>query len=111
LKFECFAPLFVFDDHVRPQDVGWHQVRGELNAAEMQVERFGQRAYQHRFAQARDTFEQTVTANKQTRQHAMDDLVMANNRLAYLLAHGLVTSAKLVRLALHVLSHVCHEVL
>ncbi len=51
-----------------------------------QVERLGQRAHQQRLAQARHAFQQAMPADEQAGQHAVDDLVVADDDAADLLA-------------------------
>ena len=85
---ELEEPLAVgrLHHHVGAQDVGRHQVGRELDAGEIQVEGFGQGADQERFAQSRHAFQQAMAAGEQARQHAVDDLVMADNDAADLFA-------------------------
>ena len=81
---ELEDPLAVgrLHDDVRADDVGRHQVGRELDAVEVQVERLGQRADQQRLAQAGHAFEQGVAADEQAGQHAVDDVVVADDHLA-----------------------------
>ena len=57
------APLGPVQQHGGAQDVSRHQVRGELHAAVLQVQRVGDGAHQQRLAQARQTFQQHVAAS------------------------------------------------
>ena len=101
LKLE--EPLAVgrFHDHVRAEDVGRHQVGRELDAREVQVERLGQRAHQQRLAQAGHAFQQAMAADEQAGQHAVDDVVVADDHAADLLAHGPVARDELLGPLLH----------
>ncbi len=96
-------PLAVgrFHDHVRAQDVGRHQVGRELDAGELQVERLGQRADQQRLAQPGHAFQQAMPADEQAGQHAVDDLVVADDDAADLLADGLIAGHEFLRPAFH----------
>ena len=100
---ELEKPLAVgrFHHHVRAQNVGRHQVGRELNARKMQIERLGQRAHQQRFAQARHAFQQTVAADEQASEHAVHDIVVADDHSADLFSHRLIPRAELFRPLLH----------
>ena len=58
-------------------DVGRHQVGRELDAAELEVERLGERAHQHGLAQAGHALEQGVAAGDEADQHVAHDLGLA----------------------------------
>jgi len=45
------------------------------------VDGLGERAHQHRLAQPRHALEQRVAADEQACQHAVDDLVVTDDRL------------------------------
>ena len=64
LKLKLSFPIGILDDHVGTKNVSGHQVRGELNAIEIQIEGICQGANQHGFPQSRCTFEQAVAANQ-----------------------------------------------
>ena len=83
-------PSGVFVDDVRADDVGRHQVGRELDALEVQVQRLGERADQQRLAQPGHAFEQRVAAGEQAGQHAVDDLVVADDHLADLRLQALI---------------------
>ena len=72
-------------------------------------ERLGQRADQQRLAQARHAFQQAVPADEHARQHAVDDVVVADDHPADLLLDRRIALAKLLRLLLHRLAdtHEC----
>ena len=95
------SPVGRFHDHVRAQDVGRHQVGRELDPGELQVERLGQRADQERLAQPRHAFQQAMPADEQAGQHAVDDLVVADDHPADLFADGLVAGQELLGPAFH----------
>jgi hypothetical protein len=66
-------------DDVRADDVGRHEIGRELDARELRVDRLGERAHEHRLAEAGHTLEQRVTAAEETHQHALDDLLLADD--------------------------------
>ena len=79
----------VLAQHGRPQDVGRHQIRRELNAGETKVQCVGQGTDQHGLAQPRDAFEQGMPAGEQAGEHAIHDGLLAHDHLAHLGAHPL----------------------
>ncbi len=81
MKLKCPAAVLVFHDDVGADHVGRHQVGRELDAVEFQVERAGQRADQGGFAQAGHAFEQRMAADEEAGQHAVDDRLVADDRL------------------------------
>ena len=95
LELERAAAVGRFDDHVRAEDVGGHQVGRELDAREVQVERLGERADEQRLAEAGHAFEQAVAADEQAGEHAVDDVVVADDDAADLLADGFVAGGEL----------------
>ncbi len=90
LEFEESPAIGRFHHHVRAQDIGGHQIGRELDAREVQIEHFGQRAHQQRFAQARHAFQQAMAADEQAREHAVHHFVVPHDHAADLLAHGLI---------------------
>jgi hypothetical protein len=77
-------------------DVGGHEVGGELDARELQVEGLGKRADEEGFADAGNAFEQNVTAAEEAGEHAFDDFALADDDSADLLAHGFKIFAECV---------------
>ncbi len=90
----------VFGDEVGADDVGGHEIGGELDAAEAEAEGLGERADEHGFAEARDAFEEDVSADEEGGEHAVHDLAVSDDDLADLVAQGLVGGAELGALAL-----------
>ena len=72
-------------DHVGARDVGRHEVGGELDAAEGQVQRTAERADHQRFRQSRHAFEQTMPAAEQRNQQFVDHLGLADDDARQLL--------------------------
>jgi len=101
LKLERPFAIRGLQHHVRAQDVSGHQVRRELDPREMQIQRQGQRPDQERLAQARHAFQQAMPADEQARQHAVYDLVVADDHPADLLAHRRVPPPEFLRPLLH----------
>jgi hypothetical protein len=64
----------IFLEHVGAGDVGRHQVGRELDAAEREVQRLGQRRDEQRLGQARDADEQAVAAREQRDEQVLDHL-------------------------------------
>jgi len=73
--------------NVRAGDVRRHQVRGELNPIEFQVENFSQRADQQRLGETWHTHKQAVTSGEQRDQYFFDDPVLADNHFADFTEH------------------------
>src|ERR1700756_4722031 len=69
--------------------VAGHQVRGELDTCELSTKTAREGSYQQGFAQARNTFEQYVATGDQRREHIIDHLLLADDRLAQFDAQGL----------------------
>ena len=67
------------DEDLRADDVRWQQVRRELNALELQMQRFGQRVDQGRFAKARNAFQQHMPAADHGGEHMLDDVMLADD--------------------------------
>jgi hypothetical protein len=82
LEAEVAAAVGRLGDDVRAGDVRGHQVGGELDAVERQVEGLGEGADQERLAQPGDALEQDVAADEQGGEHAADDLRLADDDLA-----------------------------
>ncbi len=59
-----------------------------------------QRADEERLAESWDTFQQAVSSDKETGQHAMDDLVVTHNHTLDLVVHFLVSFPEFFRLLL-----------
>ena len=77
---ELEDPLAVLlDEDVGAGDVGGHQVGGELDPVERAVDDVGDRADEHRLAEARDAFEQDVAVGEQAGQRLADELALADD--------------------------------
>ena len=87
LEAQRLVPAVVgFDDHAA-DDVGGHQVGRELDARILEVQDARQRAQQGGLAQARNAFEQHVSAGEQADQNAVDDVVLADDDFRDFIAH------------------------
>jgi len=94
LELELLAAAAVVHDDVRADDVGRHQVGGELNAAEMQVQGLAQGADEHGLADAGYALQQRVAAGQQAAHHLLDHLVHADDDLGDLGPNCLVMVAE-----------------
>ena len=94
-------PVLGFHHHVRAEDVGRHQVGRKLDAVELQAQRFGQRADQQGFAQARHAFQQAMPSDEQASQNAVDDVVVSDDNPADLLAYGRISVDELAGAVFH----------
>ena len=74
------AALRLVDDR-RAEDVGRHEVGRELDARERERERLGERAHEHRLAEAGHALEQRVAAGEHAGDDAVDHLAVADDRL------------------------------
>src|SRR5690606_22089064 len=72
----------IFEQDVRARDVGRHQVRRELDTAVLKMERIGERAHEHRLAEARHAFEEDVPAGQQRDHHSTDYGLLADDHPA-----------------------------
>jgi hypothetical protein len=79
LEAELAAAAGAVDEDRGADDVGGHQVRGELDAGEAEVDRAGEGADHQRLAEARDALEQAVAAGEQAGEDAAQDLVLADD--------------------------------
>ena len=75
-------PCVVLRQDVGAGDVRWHEVRRELDAAEMQVERIGERAHQGGFAKPGHAFEQRMASGENADQNVANDLGLPDHDLA-----------------------------
>ena len=97
LEFELArAGGFVFDDHLGADDVRRHEVGRKLDAAEVEAQRFAQRADQVGLAQPRHALDQRVPADEQAGQHAFDDVLVPDDGLLYFAANVVELLAKLL---------------
>ena len=70
-------------NHLRPRDVGGHQVGGELDAVELEVHRLGERRDDQRLGQPGDADEQHVPIGHHRRQDAVDDVLLTDDALLH----------------------------
>jgi hypothetical protein len=100
-ELERLVTLLRLVDDRRAEDVGGHEVGRELDAREVERERLGQRAHEHRLAETGHTFEQGVATGEHARGDAVDDLAVADDRLRDLLAQLADVVAELRDLRAH----------
>ena len=87
LKSQALAVL-VLHQQVRADDVGGHQVGGELHAAKLQVEHLSQRADEVRLADARHAFQEHVPSGQKRDQRVLDHAAQLDHDLLHLAADG-----------------------
>jgi hypothetical protein len=78
------AGILVDLEHVGADDVRRHQVRGELDALELQPQDLGQGIHHQRLAQPRQADHQTVAAGGDGDQEFLEDLLLADDGAAEL---------------------------
>ena len=84
LEAETAPPFRRLGNDHRAGDVGGHQIRGELDAAEGTIDRFGKRAHQDGLAQARHAFQKGVAARQQGDQQVVHQLALPDDDLLQL---------------------------
>ena len=72
LKAELAASLVIRKDDAGTRDIGGHQIDGELNPVEAQIERQSQRLDQRGLPRAGNTFDQNVTTRKKSGEELLD---------------------------------------
>jgi hypothetical protein len=72
---------WVLIDDLCSGDVRWHQVRRELDAAELHPQRLGERGHGERLCQPRNADCQAMAPSKQADEHLLDHLILANDHL------------------------------
>jgi hypothetical protein len=96
LELEGSGATVVRLDHHAADDVGRHQVGGELNARVAEMQDATECPEEGGFAQAGNAFEQDVPACHQADKDAVDDVLLPNDDLANLfpdpvqLGYGLI---------------------
>src|SRR4051794_1459395 len=83
-------------DHFGADDVRRHQVRRELDAVELQVNRLRQAFDQQRFRQPRHAAEQHVSAGEKRGQDLLNHRLLADNRAAELVSQPAGEALRLV---------------
>ncbi len=71
-------------EDVRPGDIGGHQIRGELDAAELASEDAGQGAHQERLGDAGHSLDEGVVPREDRDERPVDRLVLPDDHLAHL---------------------------
>ena len=80
-------PVVGFLQHFRTDDVGRHQVGGELDALPVEAEHRTQRFHQLGFGQARHADQQPMPAGQQGDQGLVDHILLPEDHAADALAH------------------------
>ena len=81
LKCELATPVLARQNYARAGDIRGHQIDGELDSVEAQIEREPQRLDQRGLAGAGHAFDQHVTAGEQRRQQFLDRLLVTDDQL------------------------------
>ena len=71
----------IFLQQFGAENVAGHQVGGELDAMEVELERFAQRTDEKSLAKARHTFKQAMPPGKQADQQLFDHIGLPDDRL------------------------------
>ena len=74
----------IFFDDVGAGNVRGHQVGRELDAPEGQAQRFGDGAHHQRLGGAGQAGDEAMAADKQRDEDLVEDLILADDDLAYL---------------------------
>ena len=83
-KLQPTLPVGQLLENLGPRDVGGHQVGGELDPLELEIEDLGERPHQQRLRQPRGTGHQAVTTGEQADQQLLDHVRLADNGLGQL---------------------------
>ena len=94
---EVPATLVVFFQNVRARDVRRHQVRGELDPFERDVQNLGQRTDHEGFGQPGHAYEQAVASGKDGGEDLLDHFVLADDDLLQFLLHQPAVLAELLQ--------------
>src|SRR6185369_9858427 len=84
-RHESNVPLSagrVVFDQLRPEDVGRHQVRCELDSAELEADGVGQRLDEERLGEAGHSAQQAMAAGEQTGEDFAADALLSDDRAA-----------------------------
>ena len=84
LEAQMLAAGGVVHQHLGADDVRGHEVGRELDAREAQIERVGQRLDEQCLAQSGCALEQHMPAREHGREHAVDDVGVADDDLFHL---------------------------
>ena len=88
--------MFVLFQHVGAGDVRRHQVGRELDAAEVDVEDFRERANHQRFRQAWHADQEAMPSGEDGGEKLLDHLVLADDDLLQFLLHQAAVLAELL---------------
>ena len=73
------ASLRIFFNYFGARDIAWHQIRGKLDSAKIQVQSAGEGRDGKRFGQARNPNGKTMATREQGDQHLLDHLLLADD--------------------------------
>ncbi len=92
----AFAGGAVFFEDIGAGDVGGHEVGGELDAFEGEVEDVGDGFDEERFGEAGDADEEDVSLTEHGGEDLFDDFGLSDDDFAELLGHGFVGTVELL---------------
>ena len=84
--------------NVRAGDVRRHQVRGELDSFEAQIQDLAQGGNQQRLRQSRHAFQQSVAAAKNRDQHLLHHFMLPHDDATQFFLHSCVNGVQLLHL-------------
>ena len=70
-------------EHRRTQNIGRHEIRGELYARELRIDKTCHHLGQKRLCHAWHSFKQHMTIGENSRQHQLHGLFLAYNHMCY----------------------------
>src|SRR5262249_37307019 len=101
LELEAALASLILDHHVRSKDVRRHEVRRELDTAELEVQDLAQGSDEKRLAQPRNSFQEAKPAGEKANQHFVDDSPLAHYDFPNLVANRSKFFPKLSGLRFH----------
>ena len=77
-----FAGVGILGDNVGPDDIGGHQVWGELDAVEGERQGLGECSDEEGFSEPGDAFEEDIAASEEAHEYGVDDLLLPDHNFA-----------------------------
>src|SRR5690606_19134809 len=96
LELEGSPAAIILHDDLRADDICRHEVGGELDPPEAQVEHLAERPHEERLSESGDSLEKTVSTREESDEHLLDDLLLADDDTADLAANALEALTELV---------------
>ena len=95
-ELELASSAAAFLDDVGAGDVGGHQVGGELDAVELEMEGFRDGGHEECFGETGNTHEEGVAATEETNGESLDDVLLTDDDLAEFRLECLVGAAEFI---------------